>query len=96
MGVASGYSILCRQTVITPEITKRSGEHQTTYLSSNLIECAILGQADQRLINASDGMMTAEKCDLAWLDGLLTWGSSSGLDAFAGMILANDCRIGKV
>ncbi len=71
-------------------------KHQTTYLSSNLIECAIFGEADQRLINALDGLMTAEKCDLAWLDGLLTWGSSSGLDAFAGMILANDCRIAGV
>jgi hypothetical protein len=71
-------------------------KHQTTYLSSNLIECAIFGEADQRLINALDGLMTAEKCDLAWLDGLLTWGSSSGLDAFAGMILANDCRIARV
>jgi hypothetical protein len=71
-------------------------KHQTTYLSSNLIECAIFGEADQRLINALDGLMTAEKCDLVWLDGLLTWGSSSGLDAFAGMILANDCRIARV
>jgi len=71
-------------------------KHKTTYLSSNLIECAIFGEADERLINALDELMTAEKCDLAWLDGLLNWGSSSGLDAFAGMILANDCQIPRV
>ena len=71
-------------------------KHQTTYLSANLIECATFGEADQRLINALDGLMTDEKCDLAWLDGLFTWGSSSGLDAFAGMILANDCQIARV
>ena len=70
-----------------------SAKHQTTYLSSNLIECAIHGEADQRLINALDGLMTSEKCGLGWLKGLLTWGNSSGLDAFAGMILANDCQI---
>jgi hypothetical protein len=62
---------------------------QTTYLSANLIECAILGEADQRLINALDGLMTTQNSNFAWLDGLLTWGSSSGLDAFAGMILAS-------
>jgi len=71
-------------------------KHQTTYLSANLIECAIFGEADQRLINALDGLMTAETWDLDWLDDLLNWGSSSGLDAFAGMILANDCRIAGV
>ena len=73
-----------------------SAKHQTTYLSSNLIECAIHGEADQRLINVLDGLMTAEKCDPAWVNGLLTWGSCSGLDAFAGMILASDCRIARV
>ena len=62
---------------------------QTTHLSANLIECAIQGQADERLIHALDGLMTNEKSDLEWLDGLLNWGNSSGLDAFAGMILAN-------
>ena len=69
---------------------------QTTRLSANLIECAIHGEADQRLINALDGLMTTEKCDPARLDGLLTWGNSSGLDAFAGMILANDMRFAEL
>lgn len=66
-----------------------TAREKTTHLSANLIECAIQGEADQRLINALDGIMTSDKCDPAWLDGLLTWGSSSGLDAFAGMILAS-------
>ncbi len=70
------------------EIAEKA-RRQTTHLSANLIECAIHGEADQRLITALDGLMTTEKCDPAWLDGLLTWGNSSGLDAFAGMILAS-------
>ena len=63
---------------------------KTTHLSANLITCATMGEADQRLILALDRLMTAEKCDLCWLDGLLTWGNSSGMDAFAGMILASN------
>ena len=65
---------------------------QTTHLSANLIECAIQGQADQRLMNALDGLMTTENA-LAWIDGLLTWGNSSGMDALAGMILASTKRL---
>ena len=71
------------------EIVEKA-RHQTTHLSANLIECAIHGEADQRLINALDGLMTNEKCALEWMDGLINWGNSSGLDAFAGMILANN------
>ena len=67
-----------------------AARQKTTHLSASLIECAINGEADQRLILALDGLMTTEKCDTTWLDGLLSWGSSSGLDAFAGMILASN------
>lgn len=69
---------------------------QTTYLSANLIECAVHGEADQRLISALDGLMTSEDSDLSWLDGLLTWGNSSGLDAFAGMVLTIDWQTTKL
>lgn len=63
---------------------------KTTHLSANLIECAVAGQADQRLILALDGIMTSTNCKLEWLNGIMAWGSSSGLDALAGMILASD------
>lgn len=66
---------------------------QTTHLSANLIECAIHGEADERLINALDGLMTSGKCNPECLDDLINWGNSSGLDAFAGMIVANCWQI---
>ena len=58
---------------------------QTTLLSANLIECATLGQADERLIAALDGILTGqmEVEDCAAL--LLAWGDSSGCAALDGM-----------
>ena len=60
---------------------------KTTRLSANLIECACLGQADERLVLALDGLLTGEpeagQC-AAYLAG---WGNTSGLDALAGMAL---------
>jgi hypothetical protein len=60
---------------------------RTTTISANLIECAVRGQADERLITALDGMMTGalEPAEAANL--LASWGSSSGLDALCGMAL---------
>jgi hypothetical protein len=58
---------------------------KTTTLSANIIECATLGLADIRLIDAIDYILTgcppAEKA----LHGLLEWGSSSGGDALVGI-----------
>jgi hypothetical protein len=64
--------------------------HKTTLLSANLLECAMMGQADQRLILALDGLLTAGSCEPVWCDGFLDWGNSSGCDALAGMLLAID------
>jgi hypothetical protein len=62
-----------------------SAFRQTTTLSANLIECAAAGQADERLVAALDGIATgapdAETCAAY----LRSWGSSSGIDALAGM-----------
>jgi Protein of unknown function (DUF2877) len=62
---------------------------KTTHLSASLITCATMGEADQRLVLALDSLMTLETCSPVWLDGLLSWGSSSGMDAFVGMLLAS-------
>jgi hypothetical protein len=60
---------------------------KTTMLSANLIECASLGQADERLLFALDGLVSgipeAAECAAA----LAEWGSSSGADALVGMAL---------
>jgi hypothetical protein len=61
---------------------------KTTLLSANLIEAACLGQADERLVAALDGLMSGEP-DAAECARLLAgWGSSSGVDALCGMGLA--------
>lgn len=59
----------------------------TSALSISMIECAALGQADERLILALDGAVTGSPDAVACLASLAGWGSSSGLDAWAGMAL---------
>ena len=60
----------------------------TTTLSANLIECAALGEGDERLIKVIDFLMCGglQKDEIA--TDLLNWGSSSGVDAFVGMATA--------
>jgi hypothetical protein len=67
---------------------QRVAAQKTTLLSVNLIACAALGQADERLVEGLDGIITgnspAEKCALS----LSAWGNTSGCDALVGMALA--------
>jgi len=60
---------------------------KTTTLAANLIECATLGQANERLILALDGMMTGQPDSQACAGYLAGWGNTSGLDALVGMAL---------
>lgn len=61
---------------------------KTSLLSANLIECACRGQADERLVHAVDGIMAGTIDPATCVDLLLSWGNSSGGDAFLGMALA--------
>jgi Protein of unknown function (DUF2877) len=61
---------------------------KTTTLSANLIECATLGLANERLVDALDWMMTGVARETEMVDHLLGWGSSSGVDAFVGMAVS--------
>ena len=61
---------------------------KTTLLSANLIECATLGQADERLIAALDWLMSDVPQEPNCLDELLGWGNSSGGDVFVGFAVA--------
>jgi len=63
---------------------------RTTTISANLIECATLGQADERLINALDYIVIGTGDQAQILNGLLSWGNSSGIDALLGMLFAFD------
>lgn len=60
---------------------------RTTSLAANLIECATLGQANERLILALDGMMTGQPDSQTCAGYLAGWGNTSGLDALVGMAL---------
>lgn len=61
---------------------------RTTTLSANLIECATLGLADERLINALDWIVTGTASEPEIISHLLGWGNSSGVDSLAGMAVA--------
>ena len=56
----------------------------TTTLSANLIQCAALGLADERLLYALDWIKSDIPDGGHLVDGLLDWGHSSGVDVFAG------------
>jgi hypothetical protein len=64
-------------------------QRQTTTLSTSLIRCASLGQADERLILALDGLATGAPELEACAAALASWGNTSGFDAFVGMALAS-------
>ena len=61
---------------------------RTTTLSANLIDCALRGQANERLILALDGILSGNADPSACAATLAGWGNTSGLDAFLGMALA--------
>jgi hypothetical protein len=61
---------------------------KTTTLSANLIECAALGLADERLIEALDWLVSGREQETTHIDEMLDWGSSSGMDAFVGYVIA--------
>jgi hypothetical protein len=61
---------------------------RTTRLSASLIACAAQGQADERLVAALDGLMCGGTPAETLISAIAKWGSYSGLDALAGMLLA--------
>lgn len=62
---------------------------RTNTISANLIECASLGLADERLIMALEALMTGNTGPQECLQQLSGWGNSSGLDSLVGMALAS-------
>jgi hypothetical protein len=61
---------------------------KTTTLSANLIECATRGEADERLIDALDSVMTGVPEAAVAAARLRGWGSTSGIAALAGICFA--------
>lgn len=69
------------------ELTKEAYQRTTT-LSANLIELACHGEGDERLITVLDSIYVAYPSPREAAKLLLSYGSSSGLDAFTGMVIA--------
>jgi hypothetical protein len=61
---------------------------KTTSLSATLIESAAHGWADANMLAVLDCLITGEGSVENTVEKILTYGSSSGVDAFAGMALA--------
>ena len=61
---------------------------KTTTLSGNLIECSSLGLGNERLIQTLDWIVSGKDEEMDLVDNLLSWGSSSGVDAFVGYVIA--------
>jgi len=68
---------------IAAEVQKR-----TTTLSAALIQCAALGEGDERLLDALRWIAQGDTTIAHARASLLSYGSSSGVDALAGMLTA--------
>lgn len=58
----------------------------TSSLSANLIELAAKGQADERIINVLDYLITGNKLSDDLLKDLLSYGNTSGMEILVGII----------
>lgn len=62
-------------------------KNRSTLISANLVTCASQGEVDERLGAIFETLLHPEQPDAAAVHDILGWGSSSGLDATAGMAL---------
>jgi hypothetical protein len=68
--------------MLSDKVSQRS-----TLISANLVECAAAGEVDERLGAAFQAVLYSQEPVGPAIDGILSWGSSSGMDATAGMAL---------
>jgi hypothetical protein len=72
--------------ILNADLSTAAGKNTTT-LSANMIELAASGDADERLIISLDSIFTGEKNPGETTEMLRSYGSSSGIDTFCGMVL---------
>ncbi len=65
-----------------------SARRNTTLLSTSLVECASLGSADAGILSVLDALFMGQMTIQQMIEILLAYGSTSGMDAFAGMATA--------
>ncbi len=61
-----------------------AAECATTLMSASLLRCAAAGEADERLVNALDGLVAGQSDPETIAAWLKDYGSSSGLDTLVG------------
>ena len=83
-------AVLCPQFVIgrLNEIILSDAKKKTSFLSATLIECATHGWADANMLKVLDCLFSGEGSMDEMAEKILAYGSSSGVDAFAGMLAA--------
>jgi hypothetical protein len=68
--------------LLSDKVSKRS-----TLISANLVECAAAGEVDERLGAAFQALLHPQYPVDSAIEGIMSWGSTSGMDATAGMAL---------
>jgi hypothetical protein len=56
-----------------------------------MIECAALGEADERLVAVADCIFVGDPPEAECVSRVVGWGASSGTDALTGMAVAVTC-----
>lgn len=62
----------------------------STLISANLVNAAAKGEVDERLLSAFEAMIGLSPIDTKNIENIIYWGSSSGVEAVAGMAIALD------
>jgi len=85
----SRYSI-CSKAMVQPEDWQNSlqekARQKTTLISASILKWAFRGQSDKRIIDAFDEVLTGNGNPKRISNRLLSWGSSSGVDTFTGLV----------
>lgn len=83
-------AVLCPQFEVGQlnEMILSVAHQKTTFLSATLIECAAHGWADANMLMVLDCLFTGEGSVVDMVEKILAYGSSSGVDAFTGMLMA--------
>ena len=83
-------SVLCPQFKVglLNESILSLAQKKTTSLSATLIECAVHGWADENMLAVLNRLFSGQGSVKETVEIILAYGSSSGVDAFAGMVVA--------
>jgi hypothetical protein len=83
-------AVICPQFEVEPlnESILSRAQKNTSSLSATLIECATRGWADEKMLSVLDNLFAGQGSVKETVEKILAYGSSSGVDAFAGMALA--------